>query len=158
MRTTCASHVGLRGARLVGVGAHLLDLAFLHELVGAHLREVGARGVELGADLVGIEPRDDLVGFHLGIVVGEDLDDLAGQLRADDHGGGRVDGAGGVHGGDDLAAVGLGQPIAAFGRRAAPFRERNRTRPPCATAISSEMVMQRGACVAAIQPRLCREM
>ena len=78
--------VDLRGARLLGLGLDLLDHALLHEPVRAHLLEVGARGVELGADLVGIEPRHDLVGFHLRIVVGEDFDHLAGQLRADDHG------------------------------------------------------------------------
>jgi hypothetical protein len=116
--------IHLRGMRLVGVGLDLLDHAFLHELVGAHLREVGARRIELGADLIGVEPRHHLVGFDLRIIIGEDLDHLSGQLRADDHGCGRIDRAGGADGRDDLAAIDLGQTIGAFRRRAAPYGDK----------------------------------
>ena len=114
-------NVHLCRARLLGLGLDLLDHALLHEAVGAHLFEVGARGVVLGADLIGIEPCHDLVGFHLRIIIGEDFDHLAGQLRADDHGRDRIDRSGRAHGRDHFAALGLGQAIGAFRRRAAPL-------------------------------------
>lgn len=49
--------------------------------VGPGLLEIGCGGVAPGPDLVAVEARHDLAGLHLRIVVGEDLDDLAGELE-----------------------------------------------------------------------------
>ncbi len=113
--------LGRLGAQDLGAGA--LDLRLGHQLLRANLLQIGARGVELGADLIGIEPGDELVGLHFGIEVGENLDHLAGELRAHDHGGDRIDGAGGIDGGDDRAAVDLGEPVRRLGGARRKVRE-----------------------------------
>ncbi len=86
--------VGLGRLGAHDLGARALDLRLGDQPLRANLLQIRARGVEFGADLVGIEPGDDLVGLHFGIIIGENLDHLAGELGTHDHGGDRVDGTG----------------------------------------------------------------
>ena len=76
---------------------HAADLGLLRGEPGARHRDRAVRGVEVGARLVDaqleglrVDARDDLVLLHLRVEVGVDLLHLAGDLRADLHGGDRV--------------------------------------------------------------------
>ena len=115
--------VGLDRLGAQDLGTRALDLRLGDQLLRANLLQIGARGVELGADLVGVEPGDELVGLHFSIIVGKNLDDLAGDLRTHDHGRDRVDGAGGIDGGDDRAAIDLGQAVRRLGGARRKVRE-----------------------------------
>ena len=96
-----------------------LDLGAPHGEVGPALLEIGPGGVAPRLDLLRIKPGDHLTRLHRAVVVGEDLDDLARELRADQHRGHRVEGAGGAHARRDRPAIDARQAIRHVGGAAA---------------------------------------
>ena len=99
--------------------ARLVDLGALGVALGPRLGEIRQRGVAAGLDLLRIEARHHLAFLHGRVVVGEDLDHLAGQLRADENRRHGVQGAGGANARRDGAAVDGGEPVGRVGRAAA---------------------------------------
>jgi hypothetical protein len=52
----------------------------LHDLSSASLIEIRFSSIALEPDLIGIEPGEDLAGSDLIVVIGENLDNLTGEL------------------------------------------------------------------------------
>ncbi len=107
--------VGDIGARRFDLGAGAVGLGALHDQACLGGLDVRARLRHPRVDLVGIEPCDHLARLDLGVEVGEQLPDLAGELRADQHGDHRVDRPGRRHRADDRTGIDFGKAVA--GRR-----------------------------------------
>ena len=102
--------------------ARLVDLRALGIEVRLRLGEIGESRIPARLDLLRVKPGHHLAFFHRRVVVGEDLDHLAGELRADEHRGDGVERSRGPDAGRDRAAIHRCEAVGLIGRVAARRR------------------------------------